>query len=251
MATTLGNPGSKWTPDMADKLQHAMDSLFAKDPETIRDCEFSFTIADPSIEGCPLVGCSTGFSKLCGYEMEEIVGRNCRFLLDSVPLDQVSEATRNKARAFIAGVADGSKSERNDDVPEWQPPLSRSKGDGIFCAQVNAKRDGTLFNNMFYLKETMLSGKNYIIGLQIELGSPSEGKAPDNDLYTAACRHLDKNMAELERILSKLFWFSSAMRRQHAEEDDGFKPGGDWWDSDSDSDTIDEDRGGIDTQLGI
>jgi hypothetical protein len=154
--------------------------------------------------------------------MDEILGRNCRFLYDSVPQDQVSEATRNKARAFTVAAADVSKSERNDDVPEWLPEGSRSKGDGVFCAQVNARKDGTLFNNMFYLKETALNGKTYIIGLQTELGMPSEDKALDNDVYRAACRRLDQNMAEVERILSKLFWFSAAMRRQDDEEDDGF-----------------------------
>ena len=30
---------------------------------------------DPRLQGCPLIGCSSGFGTLCGYTMEDIVGR--------------------------------------------------------------------------------------------------------------------------------------------------------------------------------
>jgi glycosyltransferase involved in cell wall biosynthesis len=30
---------------------------------------------DPRLKGCPLIGCSSGFGSLCGYTMDDIVGR--------------------------------------------------------------------------------------------------------------------------------------------------------------------------------
>jgi len=32
--------------------------------EQLRSLSFSLTIADPRADGCPLIGCSTGFSKM-------------------------------------------------------------------------------------------------------------------------------------------------------------------------------------------
>ena len=58
--------------------------------ESLLGLTFSLTIADPRLPDCPLIGCSAGFATLCGYEMEEIVGRNCRFLLDPVPVEQIN-----------------------------------------------------------------------------------------------------------------------------------------------------------------
>jgi hypothetical protein len=73
-----------WTREQAAKLQESVDEHFSKDSAALLGLDYSFTIADPQLEGCPLVGCSTGFTKLVGYEMSDIVGRNCRFLVDPV-----------------------------------------------------------------------------------------------------------------------------------------------------------------------
>jgi hypothetical protein len=175
---------------------------------------------------------------MCGYEMDEIVGRNCRFLVDPVPQEYVDEATRNRARNFTisvtsdSSVSPGEQQREAESTPEWVPLGSRSKGSGVYCAQVNMRKDGTLFNNMFYLKEATLGEKTYIIGLQTELDTlENEMAAAESaedvvDVYRDACRQLDMNMAEVERILSKMFWFSAPMRRQDDEVDDGFLSSG-------------------------
>jgi len=75
------------------------------------------------------------------------------------------------------------------------------------------------------------------LSFPIDLGPPAEDK--DYDVYRVACRHLDQSMAR--RILSKLFWFSAAMRQGGDEKDDGFKL--------SNSDTINEDLASVGVQL--
>lgn len=53
--------------------------------EMVRDravvaTSLSFTISDPSREGNPLVWVNPAFTRLTGYELDEVLGRNCRFL---------------------------------------------------------------------------------------------------------------------------------------------------------------------------
>lgn len=44
------------------------------------ECINGVTLADPDIEGMPIVYVNKAFEKMTGYSQEEIVGRNCRFL---------------------------------------------------------------------------------------------------------------------------------------------------------------------------
>lgn len=155
---------------------------------------FSLTIADPRLPDCPLIGCSAGFATLCGYEMEEIVGRNCRFLLDPVPPDQINVKMRAHTKQFCqsVGLREAYRIPR-EDLEEWMP-VGRA-GDELFCYQVNARKDGSLFNNLFYLKVFDLSavlGEEvpYIVALQTEL---PEGKA-DMTKLAQHTKLLDQNM---------------------------------------------------------
>ena len=87
---------------------------------------------------------------------------------------------------------------------------------------------------MFYVKEVMLDERFYIVGLQTKL--PMHGNSVglstvDREVYQHACRRLDQNMAEVERILGGMYFFSATMRRQDDSDDyDGF-------DSSADSDS--------------
>mmetsp|Transcript_23427 Transcript_23427/g.51786 ORF Transcript_23427/g.51786 Transcript_23427/m.51786 type:complete len:223 (-) Transcript_23427:314-982(-) len=211
--------GIKWSEEHGQILQDAVDKIFNKEVG-IEGLEFSFTIADPMLEGCPLIGCSTGFGTLCGYQMHEIVGRNCRFLVEPVPDELVNDKVRRISREYCAAIVES----RNYTIPDedrepWMPP-DRHSDDGIFCVQTNSRKDGTLFKNMFYLKKIDIGDHPYIIGLQSELA--------DDDLVQAAndaCRLLDSHMWEVERTLGKFYWISTAMRRQEENEpSDGFNP---------------------------
>jgi len=216
----------EWTEEQAAELQLAANRIFAND-ESLRSCEFSFSIADPSIKDCPFVGCSTGFTKMTGYEMEEVLGRNCRFLVDPVPAEFVDEVARASARNYVQAVVSRLKGSPNvanlkKEHPDWVPSVT-STGGWVWCAQVNARKNGTLFRNMFHLKELDLGDKTYIIGLQAELPLNDPLETPNREMYRKACLKLDQNWIEVEKILARLFWFSAPMRRQeHEDRNDGF-----------------------------
>ena len=54
-------------------------------------------LADPHQDDCPIIFCNRAFEKLTGYSLDEIVGRNCRFLQGS----DTDRATVDRIRAAI------------------------------------------------------------------------------------------------------------------------------------------------------
>lgn len=206
--------------------------MMFKGPKTsvLQDLSFSLTLADPTIDGCPLVGCSTGFGTLCGYEMSDIIGRNCRFLVDPVPAHLVNNKVRAIVRGYCQAIAKGETFSLPEEEKEpWMPQKVRN--DGLFVAQTNARKDGSLFDNMFYLRNFELDGQPYIAGLQTELprGVVMQARECKDDVVLQkcheACKLLDMNWVEVERVLAASFWYSGPMRRQDDFNlDDGFVP---------------------------
>eukprot|EP00931_Biecheleriopsis_adriatica_P092128 TRINITY_DN65951_c0_g1_i1.p1 TRINITY_DN65951_c0_g1~~TRINITY_DN65951_c0_g1_i1.p1 ORF type:complete len:278 (+),score=59.65 TRINITY_DN65951_c0_g1_i1:36-836(+) len=203
-----------WTDELTKDLQTALDRIFVKEPQ-LEACEFSLTIADPKLDGCPLIGCSAGFSKLCGYTMKEIVGRNCRFLVDPVPDELIDKQTRTRSRDFCEQVKLGNHHQVV--VEALEPWMPEGKSGELFCSQTNARKDGSTFQNMFYLVAVELDDEPYILGLQTELLSDLSYK----EACTKACKMLTENMGDLHKLLSNKFWYSGPMYRQDrvAEED--------------------------------
>jgi len=209
-----------WTDRQSKELQDAVDRIFESAGDRLQGLHFSFTIADPSLPDCPLIGCSSGFGTLCGYDMQDIVGRNCRFLVDPVPKDQLDEDVRRWAKEFCAAVKEGRPYQIPDHERKPYMPASRPSDDGVFLLQMNARKDKTLFKNMFYLKAIGVDDRRYIVGLQTEVPTNS-----NHDVYHEACRVLDENMGAVERLFTREFWCSFAMRRQDDRDpDDGFTP---------------------------
>mmetsp|Transcript_64125 Transcript_64125/g.121477 ORF Transcript_64125/g.121477 Transcript_64125/m.121477 type:complete len:260 (-) Transcript_64125:2-781(-) len=208
-----------WTQEKSDQLQAAVDKIFGTGGASLLGLRFSFTMADPQLEGCPLIGCSTGFTHLCGYEMAEIVGRNCRFLVDPVPPEQVDQAMRRRCREFCTAAREGEDyripdNEREPWLPEDRPPNE------LFALQLNARKNGVLFNNMFYMRIFGLGDfdeeRTYIVALQSEL----EGGKADLAQLGLHLKQLDKNMTKVEKILAKEFIISGSMHRQDIDDDD-------------------------------
>mmetsp|Transcript_112345 Transcript_112345/g.317513 ORF Transcript_112345/g.317513 Transcript_112345/m.317513 type:complete len:242 (+) Transcript_112345:98-823(+) len=210
-----------WSPDMGNKLQDVVDRIFERpENQALKSFGFSFTIADPNIEDCPLIGCSTGFADLCGYCMDEIVGRNCRFLLNSVPPELINKNVQRWSRQFCEAVRNGEDFQIPATEREPWMPEGRHSDDGLFCVQKNARKDGSLFNNAFYLKMIELNDRRFIVGLQFELPDRSEGQ----EVYAKAMRILDKNMWDVQKQFSRTFWVMSSMARQEETgEDDGYE----------------------------
>jgi PAS domain S-box-containing protein len=63
-------------------------------------CVNGVTLSDPDLEDSPIVYANKAFEDMTGYEQEEIVGRNCRFLQgadrDQPDLDGLRAAIKNK-----------------------------------------------------------------------------------------------------------------------------------------------------------
>eukprot|EP00747_Dinoflagellata_sp_TGD_P179612 gnl/TRDRNA2_/TRDRNA2_30677_c0_seq2.p1 gnl/TRDRNA2_/TRDRNA2_30677_c0~~gnl/TRDRNA2_/TRDRNA2_30677_c0_seq2.p1 ORF type:complete len:334 (-),score=56.21 gnl/TRDRNA2_/TRDRNA2_30677_c0_seq2:99-977(-) len=206
--------------DNVDVLQAAVDQVFGRDGGSIAGLSFSLTIADPFLEGCPLIGCSTGFMTLCGYEMEEITGRNCRFLVDPVPPELVDNKARLRAREFCEAIKDGVTYRVPEEEQElWMPTGTNGE---LFCVQMNARKDGSLFRNMFYLRVVRLDGSPYILGLQAEMPSEEKRCSIIPEECQAACELLNTNMNKVEMVLAGTFWCDFPMRRQAHGSDYGF-----------------------------
>ncbi|CAE7389929.1 wc-1 [Symbiodinium pilosum] len=153
---------------------------------------------------CPLIACSAGFTELTGYSVQEIVGRNCRFLLNGVPSNLIDEATRVKCRAFCMSSSVGEEyTGAPDNLPDGlqKPWVELPKGEMI-CVQTNARKSGELFRNMFYLKQVELDESHYILGLQAGLPEEFDLDVSLGDLekrcQVAFCK-LEENMTLIEQ----------------------------------------------------
>lgn len=196
------------------ELQRLIDNVLGHD---LYQLKFSVTIADPTVEDCPLVGCSIGFAELTGYTVDEIVGRNCRFLLNGVPEECIDVETRMKARAYCQSYQkqqpyDGERQQLPEGLrPPW---LDLNQGEMI-CVQTNRRKTGELFRNMFYLREVNLDDEIYIVGLQAIITEELDDETEKlQTLCQNAFRALDENMTAIEMRLAAQFWYSAPMRRQ-------------------------------------
>jgi len=211
MPANMPGPGM-WSDASATLLQESVDKIFGTGSQSLLGLDFSFTIADPFLPECPLIGCSTGFTKLCGYEVNEIVGHNCRFLVDPVPAHMLDQAMRKHTKDFCMAVLNGES---------WMPPSDYQFAprdrplDELVCMQPNARKDGSLFNNLFYLKVFQLGSElgeeqPYIVALQSEL---KEGK---EDLAALANNlgQLDAAMEKVKDELSQMFFVECSQSRQ-------------------------------------
>jgi len=210
----------KWNLKCSAQLQKVADEICIGE---VLHLDFSFAVADPSHADCPLVACSSGFSELTGYSVQEIVGRNCRFLLDGVPPELIDHATRIRTRAYCNAAVEGYVAQDLSAMPEGltdvQKPWSNLTEGEIISVQTNAKKSGELFRNMFYLKQVELDDHIYILALQA--GLPDEfldqGDQTLTDLERwcqQAFHRLDERMTAVEHLLAQQFWYCAPMRRQ-------------------------------------
>lgn len=205
-----------WNTQLSVELQRACDTF---NNDALCELEFSVTVADPTLSDCPLVACSIGFTTLTGYTVHEIVGRNCRFMLNDVPTEFVDDEVRFMCRSFCQSVKQGKEYDgRSEVLPAgvskcW---FALPKGE-LVCIQTNATKSGELFKNMFYLKQVELDDTAYILALQAGIPDECADQSAINILQTkchATWQHLDANMATIERALSSQFWYHAPMRRQ-------------------------------------
>lgn len=103
-------------------------------------------ITDPALEDNPIVYVNQGFVQMTGYETEEILGKNCRFLqgkhTDPAEVDNIRTALQNKEPVTV---------------------------------QIqNYKKDGTMFWNELNIDPMEIEDKTYFVGIQNDITKQKE-----------------------------------------------------------------------------
>lgn len=204
-------------PADAKRLQEMVDPVGFCDE--LLDFNFSLTIADPLQEDCPLTACSRGFLELTGYDLLEIVGRNCKFLLNGVPEDFIDSETRLKCRDYLSNHTRQNLEPFETDLPMFIKQCLGGVPRGEFvCVQTNATKSGELFKNMVYMKQVKLDDKPFILGLQAKLPQEWETSTDTVELERLCQRafaQLSRNLFAVEMSLSGVFWYTASMSRHH------------------------------------
>ncbi|MEQ1485155.1 PAS domain-containing protein [Methyloglobulus sp.] len=107
------------------------------------ECVNGVTLADPDLEDCPIIYANKAFERLTGYNQEEIIGLNCRFL----------------------------QGDDRDQDARFKIKEGMEKHEVIEVTLRNFKKDGSLFHN--HLKITpLLDSKDrvlYYLGVQYDI----------------------------------------------------------------------------------
>jgi PAS domain S-box-containing protein len=106
-------------------------------------CVNGVTLSDPDLEDSPIVYANKAFEDMCGYEPDEIVGRNCRFLQGT----DREQPELDRLRAAI------------------------KKGEPIEVTLRNYRKDGDLFYNRLVVKPLFDDRGNvvYFLGVQYDI----------------------------------------------------------------------------------
>eukprot|EP00443_Scrippsiella_acuminata_P048640 CAMPEP_0115188564 /NCGR_PEP_ID=MMETSP0270-20121206/11076_1 /TAXON_ID=71861 /ORGANISM="Scrippsiella trochoidea, Strain CCMP3099" /LENGTH=564 /DNA_ID=CAMNT_0002601751 /DNA_START=66 /DNA_END=1760 /DNA_ORIENTATION=+ len=219
------------------KLKQVVDRVSRKE---LMDLDFPLVLADPSLQHCPLVLCSAGFSSLTGYQWQETLGRDLRFLFYDVPQDSVCRRASlemerlcsaaaagdyypgggSRGLALFRGLAGDQERQRMLSGPEDILP----EGELAYVHDIAAKT-GRCVRCMFHLKQVELDDDMFVLCLQMKVPDPKDNPE-EHDRYEVAenveqrCRlafaRLAQNMDVAMQVLAAQFWISAAMRRQTA-----------------------------------
>ena len=136
--------------------------------EALKHARRSFVITDPTLPDNPIVFASGGFLSLTGYKLEQVLGRNCRFL----------QGPRTDARA-VGKIREAIK-----------------HGTDVQICLLNYKIDSTTFWNHFFIAALRDDAGDVVnfLGVQIEVSERvamgilqnMDGKAADGKAAPAA-----------------------------------------------------------------
>uniref|UniRef100_A0A7S3DSD3 LOV domain-containing protein n=1 Tax=Entomoneis paludosa TaxID=265537 RepID=A0A7S3DSD3_9STRA len=141
----------KMPPSVLEALGE-VDGFDSKDFNLVRSIQGSqhaFIITDPSLPDNPIVFCSDDFCEVTGYNRDEVLGRNCRFL-------QGKDTCKQKLQQVRAAVKEG-----ND----------------VSVTFVNYMADGTPFWNKLFIA-ALRDAQNHIvnfIGVLVKVAGPAPG----------------------------------------------------------------------------
>lgn len=155
------NESSELPPCVVSSTQHANSILEKADMKlmgAIRSAQRSFCITDPSLPDNPIVFASPGFLELTGYTMEQVLGKNCRFL-------QGPRTDPGQIGLIRQGLLEGKD---------------------VSVCFINYKADGTEFYNQLFIAGLRDSNQNLVnyVGVlaELEKRSPAEEALLDESL---------------------------------------------------------------------
>ena len=124
----------------------------------VASARIAVTLADPALPDSPLVAANRAFCDMVGYNEEEVIGRNCRFLQPAGGAGPV----RDRIRAFLA----------SDAASQEQFVIA------------NVRRGGSRFLNLVYIAKLVDGeGRRYLLGSQFDA---TRGRADMAEIYAAA-----------------------------------------------------------------
>jgi len=133
--------------------------------EFFAQARMPMTLADQELPDCPIILATPGFAAITGYELDEVVGRNCRFLQGA--------ATRDEARADIREAI-------------------RDRG-SVSITITNYKKDGRSFENVLLIRPiTGADGETvrYLLGVQFD-GTHFDAGATYGEFLSGQSHRLD------------------------------------------------------------
>jgi PAS domain S-box-containing protein len=110
--------------------------------KALQTAQQNFTITDPSLPDNPIIYASHGFLALTGYALDQVLGRNCRFLQGSRTDPRAVEVIRNGLRNGM-DTTTVILNYRSDGTPFWNQlfigPLKDSNGNVVNYLGVQCK----------------------------------------------------------------------------------------------------------------
>jgi len=159
---------------LTDRVEHETG---AGDPfaAAVRATRMPMVITDPAKPDNPIVFCNEAFQKLTGYDREEIIGRNCRFL-------QGPKTDRDSVRRIHEAIAAGKP---------------------IDVDLLNYRKDGTTFWNALYLSPVRNSAGDiqFFFASQLDVTDRIEAQKAIAEQKAIVEREVEKRTADLTAAL--------------------------------------------------
>lgn len=145
----------KDSPEMRQKMMQQIQYVTSK----LAPLPFSVCVSDPLLEDTPIIGASKSFLALSGRDFREIIGKNCRLLLQGVPAEEISRSARKDSRNYCTT----ARLRNLASLPN------------MVLLQRNARKSGELFYNYIMLGALRGPGGRILVaGLQIDMGDKVE-----------------------------------------------------------------------------
>jgi len=137
-----------------DRIKAYVADAYSKTSELLDNIQDPALLVDALCSDCPIVGVTAGFRQLTGYEVEHVIGKNCRMMLEGVPPAAISRS----ARKNIVSYCSTCQVEEIQAIPQ------------ITAMQPNVRRDGSYFVNFFMLGMLQVKQRVFILGVQRPMG---------------------------------------------------------------------------------